>query len=69
MGRGVVDGRDYHALNFDAGFHLWSIVDAIVAIGTARFGTLTVGLLSDAAHVLDVLLERLPGFNRKRLSY
>jgi acetolactate synthase-1/2/3 large subunit len=95
MGQGVVDGRDYRALNFDAGFHLWPRADVIVAIGTRfqiqamqwrvrkdqvvvrveidpvemeRFGTPTVGLLGDAAHVLDLLLARLPGFNRKRAS-
>lgn len=95
MGQGVVDGRDYHALNFDAGFHLWPSVDVVVAIGTRfqiqamqwrvgkermvvrieidpvemeRFGTPTVGLLGDAARILNLLLERLPGFNRKRAS-
>lgn len=34
MGHGVVDGRDYHSLNFDAGFHLWPSIDVVIAIGT-----------------------------------
>lgn len=95
MGQGIVDDRDYHALNFDAGYHLWPSVDVVIAIGTRfqiqamqwrigksqmivrieidpvemeRFGKPTVGLLGDAARVLDLLLDRLPKFNRKRVS-
>lgn len=95
MGHGVVDGRDYHSLNFDAGFHLWPSVDVVIAIGTRfqiqamqwrtnrckaiirididpneinRFGEPTVGLHGDAGKVLDLLLEHLPRFNKKRAS-
>lgn len=95
MGQGIVDGRDYHSLNFDAGYRFWPGADVVIAVGTRfqiqamqwrigknqaivrieidpiemeRFVKPTVGLLGDAAGVLDLLLDRLPRFNRRRVS-